>query len=159
MSKLRFSSTTNILNTHLTFRRHQQRGSRVVEHRAFGRSDRGSKPPKPFRSLGNFIHPTLPVSFSKDSKSLWSLLSGVYARGSKISHAGKRKKLVVDSLTLEKDTRKTRRTTLEVNVSGQSHCLAETGRHTQSTYSAQSQSTDTEGQHIHWHGHCSIDKG
>ena len=39
-------------------------------------------PPLPFRSLGNFVHATL--SFGRDSKSLWSLLSGVYARGSKI---------------------------------------------------------------------------
>ena len=30
--------------------------------------------------------PRLPVSFGWDSKSRWSLLSGVYARGSKISH-------------------------------------------------------------------------
>ena len=30
----------------------------------------------------NFIHLTLPVSFGRDTKSRWSLLSGVYARGS-----------------------------------------------------------------------------
>ena len=38
-----------------------------------------------FRSLGNFIHPALPVSSGRDSKSCWrwSVLSGVYARGSK----------------------------------------------------------------------------
>ena len=34
------------------------------------------------------------------------LLSGVYARGSKRSHAGKWKKPVMDSLTLEKNTLK-----------------------------------------------------
>ena len=32
--------------------------------------------------------PHLPVSFGRDTKSRWSLLSGVYARGSKISHTG-----------------------------------------------------------------------
>ena len=82
------------------------RGSRVVECRASGRRDRGSKPPLPFQSLGNFIYPTLPVSFGGDSKSCWSLLSGVYARGNKRSHAGKWKTPVMDSLTLEKDTLK-----------------------------------------------------
>ena len=61
-------------------------GGRVVERRAFGRRDRGSKPPPPFRSLDNFVHPTLPVSFGKDSKSRWFLLSGVCARGRKRSH-------------------------------------------------------------------------
>ena len=40
----------------------------MVEHRAFGRRDRGSKPPPPFRRLGNFVHSTLPVSFGRDSK-------------------------------------------------------------------------------------------
>ena len=63
-------------------------GSRVVERRAFGQRE----PPLPFQSLGNFIYPTLPVSFGRDSKNCWSLLSGVYARGSKRSHAGKWKK-------------------------------------------------------------------
>ena len=87
-------------------------GSRVVERRAFGQRE----PPLPFQSLGNFIYPTLPVSFGRDSKSCWSLLSDVYARGSKRSHAGKWKKPVMDSLALEKDTLKTRRTTLEISV-------------------------------------------
>ena len=36
-----------------------------------------------FGILGNFIHPTLPVSFGRDIKSCWSRLPGVYARGSK----------------------------------------------------------------------------
>ena len=31
----------------------------------------------------NFIHPTLPLTFGRDTKSVWSLLSGVQARGSK----------------------------------------------------------------------------
>ena len=42
----------------------------------------------PFRNLGNFYTPHLPVSFGSDTKSRWSLLSGVYARGSKRSHTG-----------------------------------------------------------------------
>ena len=32
--------------------------------------------------------PHLPVSFGRDTKSRWSLLSGVYASGSKRSHTG-----------------------------------------------------------------------
>ena len=36
--------------------------------------------------LWQFRLPRLPVSFGGDSKSRWSLLSGVYARGSKRSH-------------------------------------------------------------------------
>ena len=36
--------------------------------------------------LGNSVYPALPVSFGGDTKSRRSLLSGVYARGSKISH-------------------------------------------------------------------------
>ena len=42
----------------------------------------------PFRNLGNFVHSHLPVSFGRDNKSRWCLLSGVYARGSKRSHIG-----------------------------------------------------------------------
>ena len=42
----------------------------------------------PFQNLGSFIHPTLPVSFRRDIKSRWSLLSGIYARRSKRSHTG-----------------------------------------------------------------------
>ena len=42
------------------------------------REDGGSTPPLLFRSLGNFVYPTLPVSFRRDTKSHWSLLSGVY---------------------------------------------------------------------------------
>ena len=39
-------------------------------------------------NFGNSFYPTLPVSFGRDSKSRWSLLSGLCARGSKISHTG-----------------------------------------------------------------------
>ena len=38
--------------------------------------------------MDTFLYPTLPGSFGRDTKSRWSLLSGVYARGSKISHTG-----------------------------------------------------------------------
>ena len=39
-----------------------------------------------FGTFGNSVYPALPVSFGGDTKSRWSLLSGVYARGSKRSH-------------------------------------------------------------------------
>ena len=45
-------------------------------------------PLRPLGNFGNFLYPTLPVSFGRDTKSRWSLLSGAYARGSKISHTG-----------------------------------------------------------------------
>ena len=38
------------------------------------------------RNFGNSVYPSLPVSFGGDTKSRRSLLSGVYARGSKIYH-------------------------------------------------------------------------
>ena len=38
------------------------------------------------RNFGNSVYPALPVSFGGDTKSRRSLLSGVYARGSQISH-------------------------------------------------------------------------
>ena len=38
------------------------------------------------RNFGNSVCPALPVSFGGDTKSRRSLLSGVYARGSKRSH-------------------------------------------------------------------------
>ena len=66
--------------------------------------------------LGQFRSPTLTVSFGRDSKSCWSLLSGVCARGSKISHAGKWKK-TCDGLTNSRERHfKTRRTTLEISL-------------------------------------------
>ena len=63
-------------------------GGRVVEHRTFGRGDRGSKSPAAVSNLGNFVHHTLPVSFGRDTKSRWTLPPGVYARRSKMSHTG-----------------------------------------------------------------------
>ena len=41
----------------------------------------------PFR-FSILFTPHLPVSFGRDTKSWWSFLSGVYARGSKRSHTG-----------------------------------------------------------------------
>ena len=38
------------------------------------------------RNFGNSVYPALPVSFGADTKSRRSLLSGVYARGSKRPH-------------------------------------------------------------------------
>ena len=52
----------------------------VVKRRAFGQEDQGSKPPAAVLKLGNFVQPTFPVSFGRDIKSRWSLLSGVCAR-------------------------------------------------------------------------------
>ena len=44
-------------------------------------------PLRPLGNFGNFLYPTLPECFGSYTKSL-SLLSGVYARGSKRSHTG-----------------------------------------------------------------------
>ena len=51
--------------------------------------DRGSNPTAEnfsLRNFGNSVYPALPVSFGGDTKRRRSLLSGVYARGSKIPH-------------------------------------------------------------------------
>ena len=65
-------------------------GGRVVERRTINRGDGGSFNPtcRRFETLTISFTPHLPVSFGRDTKSRWSLLSGVYARGSKISHTG-----------------------------------------------------------------------
>ena len=53
------------------------------------------------RGHGNSVYPALPVSFGGDTKSRRSLLSGVYARGSKRSHQSALECVtVVDSTTL-----------------------------------------------------------
>ena len=55
------------------------------------------------RNFGNSVYPALPVSFGGDTKSRRSLLSGVYARGSKISHQSALECVtVVDSTTHSK---------------------------------------------------------
>ena len=38
------------------------------------------------RNFGESVYPALPVYFGGDTKSRWSLLCGVYARGSKRTH-------------------------------------------------------------------------
>ena len=55
---------------------------------ATGWSRLGSNPSAAtsLRNFGNSVYPALPVSFGGDTKSRRSLLSGVYARGSKRSH-------------------------------------------------------------------------
>ena len=58
-------------------------GNRAVERWTVNRGDGGSIPPAAIS-----FTPHLPVSFGRHTKSQWSLLSGVYARGSKRSHAG-----------------------------------------------------------------------
>ena len=40
----------------------------MIEGWAVGWRNRGSIPPPLFQSLGNFVHPTLPVSFERDCK-------------------------------------------------------------------------------------------
>ena len=40
------------------------------------------------QSFGNFLYPTLSLSFVVDTKGRRSLLSGVYVRGSERSHTG-----------------------------------------------------------------------
>ena len=53
------------------------------------------------RNFGNSVYSTLPVSFEGDNKSRRSLLSGVYARGSKRSHQSALEcATVMDSTTL-----------------------------------------------------------
>ena len=55
------------------------------------------------RNFGNSVYPALPVSFRGDTKSRRSLLSGVYARGSKRSHQSALECVtVVDSTTHSK---------------------------------------------------------
>ena len=52
------------------------------------------------RNFGNSVYASLPVSFRGDTKSCWSLLSDVYARGRKISHQSALECVtVVDSTT------------------------------------------------------------
>ena len=52
------------------------------------RRDGGSMPPTAVSKLRQFLHPTFACVFRKRPKNRWSLLSGVYARGSKRSHTG-----------------------------------------------------------------------
>ena len=57
------------------------------------------------RNFGNSVYPALPVSFGGYTKSRRSLLSGVYARGSKRSHQSALECVtVVDSTTHSKNS-------------------------------------------------------
>ena len=65
--------------------------SQWLEFRTGDREVLGSNPAgaTSLRNFGNSVlKPTLPGSFGKDTKSCWSFLSGVYARGSKRPHTG-----------------------------------------------------------------------
>ena len=63
-------------------------GGRAVECRTVNRGDGGSIPPTAFSKLRQFHLPHICLCLSEETKSQWSLLSGVYARGSKIFHTG-----------------------------------------------------------------------
>ena len=63
-------------------------GGCVVERQAVNQGDSGSISPSAVSFFVISFTPHLPVSFRRDTKSRWSLLSGVYARGSKRSHTG-----------------------------------------------------------------------
>ena len=64
-------------------------GGHAVEHRTVNREDRGSIPPTAVSKLRQFCSPHICLCLSEETlKSRWSLLSGVYARGSKRSHTG-----------------------------------------------------------------------
>ena len=68
----------------------------------------------PFRNLGSF-HLTLSVSFGRDTKSWWSLLYGVYAKGSKISHT-QGKYVICSGLTNSREGQLSEINTLVTNM-------------------------------------------
>ena len=47
------------------------------------------------QNVNSLIRSALPVSVGKDTKTRWSLLSSVGARGSKSSHVGKREQIYI----------------------------------------------------------------
>ena len=64
-------------------------GGRAVERRTVNREDGGSIPPTAVSKLKQFHSPPhVSVGFGRDINNRWSLLSGVYARGSETSHTG-----------------------------------------------------------------------
>ena len=67
-----------------------ERSSSAVELRTVNQEDQSLSS---HAVMGNFVHPTLPVSSKRNTKSSWSLVPGVYARGSKRSHTGKWRKI------------------------------------------------------------------
>ena len=70
----------------------------MVERQTVNQGDSGSIPLNYcyFKTFV-FVHLTLPVSFGGDIKSLWPLLSDVYARGSKTCYIGGKYKCVTCS--------------------------------------------------------------
>ena len=63
-------------------------GGRAVERQTLNRGDGDSIPPTAVLKFRQFHSPHIEETFGRDTKSRWSLLSGVYARGSKRSHTG-----------------------------------------------------------------------
>ena len=61
-------------------------GGNVVERRTVNQGDDGSIPPNTVLKLGKFCSPHICLCLSEET--LKALLSGVYARGSKISYTG-----------------------------------------------------------------------
>ena len=60
-----------------------------LEHQTVNREDRGLSLPAAVEKLEQ-LHPTLLVSSTRDTKSCWSLLPGVYTTGSKGHTQGRR---------------------------------------------------------------------
>ena len=80
-------------------------GGHKKEYAVYAREndDNYGRPLTSLRNFGNSVYPALPVSFGGDTKSRRSLLSGVYARGSKRSHQSALECVtVVDSTTHSK---------------------------------------------------------
>ena len=63
-------------------------GGHAIERQTVNRGHGGSIPPAVVLKISEFCSPHICLSFGRDTKSRWSLLSGVYARGSKRSHTG-----------------------------------------------------------------------
>ena len=63
-------------------------GGRTKECQIVIRGDSGSIPPAAVSKLRQFRSPHICLCLSEETKSRWSRLSGVYARGSKRSHTG-----------------------------------------------------------------------
>ena len=64
-------------------------GGRAVERRTVNRGDGGSVSPNADSKLRQFRSPHICLCLSEEIlKSRWSLLTGVYARESKLSHTG-----------------------------------------------------------------------
>ena len=64
-------------------------GGRAVERRTVNRRDGGSIPPTAILKLRQFRSPHICLCLLEETLNIWwSLLSGVYARGSKRSHTG-----------------------------------------------------------------------